>query len=325
MTNPVVVEIWRGDMVESRHRGGAVVMNADGDVVRRLGDIDAAIFPRSAVKPFQAMPFVESGAFDALGIGSESVALACGSHSGEDGHVALAADMLARIGLDDQALELAAHDPVDPAAARALSAQGKAPGRLHNNCSGKHAAFLALAHRSGWPTESYVGADHPVQRAARASVEQWTGAALASAPCAIDGCAIPTYALSLAELARGYARLAVATDPAATCVRTAMMTHAWHVAGTGRFDTDAMRRASGRLVVKTGAEGVYGIALPEQGLGIALKIDDGTARASIALAAALIDPYLPGLGIAALGAPPITAWDGSPVGTTRVTPTRQDD
>ncbi len=316
MTNPVLVELGRGTIVESRHRGAIAVVDAAGSLLFAVGEYAAPVFPRSAVKPFQALPFLESGAFEASGLGEEALALACGSHSGEERHAALAGRMLEAAQLGETALELSPHWPLGEAASRALAQAGEQPRRLHNNCSGKHAAFLLLARHQGWTTRGYSQADHPVQRAVSASVERFTGAQHALAPCAHDGCTIPTWAIPLDALARGFARLAI--DPAAERLRSAMAAHPWAVAGSGRFDSDALERAGERLIVKTGAEGVYGAAIVEAGIGIAIKIDDGTTRASVALVGALLERWLPGLGLDRLAAPDVTDWGGTPVGTTAV-------
>src|SRR4051794_14067580 len=163
VVDPVLIEVLRGDIVESRHRGAVAVLDADGAVVRAIGDIDQAVFPRSAVKLIQALPLVESGAAAALGLGDRELALACSSHSGESRDAALAAAMLSTVGLDETALECGAHWPLGEAAALELARAGKTPGALHNNCSGKHAGFLCTCHRLNLRGSGYVGFDHPLQ------------------------------------------------------------------------------------------------------------------------------------------------------------------
>src|SRR6187402_1086917 len=171
MRNPELVEVTRGNLVESRHRGAVVVMDADGATVLALGDAGQPVYPRSAVKPLQALPLVESGAADRYGFGDAELALACASHGGEPAHVEVASRMLARAGLDAAALECGAHWPSHQAASHALARAGGAPSALHNNCSGKHAGFVCVACASGVDHHGYVAAGHAVQREVRAAIE----------------------------------------------------------------------------------------------------------------------------------------------------------
>ncbi|MBF0307022.1 MAG: asparaginase [Alphaproteobacteria bacterium] len=274
--NPVLVEITRGDRVESIHRGAIAVADPSGALVDTLGEVDRPVFPRSAVKPLQALPLLESGA----PVTVAEIALACASHSGEPRHVEAVAAWLARLGLGPADLECGAQWPINPQAARALSAS---PSALHNNCSGKHAGFLATARHFGEPTGGYIAPDHPVQRRVTATLAEMTG--MARMEWGIDGCGIPTHAIPLANLARAMAHLA---DPstlppqraaAARRVAAAMTAEPFLVAGTGRICTDLMTAAPG-IIAKGGAEGVYMAALPARGLGIAIKIDDGAGRAA---------------------------------------------
>jgi len=328
VSNPVVVEVLRGARVESRHRGAAAVVDADGAVALAFDAIDDPVFPRSAVKALQALPLVESGAADAFGLGEGEIALACASHSGAPEHVATAAAMLAKAGLDVSALACGAHWPLAEDAARALARAGGAPSPLHNNCSGKHAGFLCLACASGWKTTGYERPDHPVQRAARAAIEEVVGAALGEEVCATDGCSIPTYAVPLRNLALGLARLATGRGlaprraAAARRILAAVTANPALVAGEGRFDTEVMRLFGARVFVKTGAEGVYCAALPELGLGLAVKVDDGATRAAQATIAALIARFLPldddeRARFSAFAAPILRNWNGIEVGALR--------
>ncbi len=293
-TAPVLVEITRGAMVESRHRGHAAVVDADGGVVMAFGDAEAVIYPRSAIKPLQAIPLIESGAAQAYGLGDTEIALACASHGGEPRHVALITAWLSHVGLDVADLSCGAHWPMRRAAARALARAGQEPNAAHNNCSGKHAAMLTTARHLGELVEGYVDWAHPVQQRILGLIEQLAGLDLTNAPRGIDGCSIPVYGMPLGNLALAFARLAdpaqlpPARAAAAGRVRAAMAAEAWLVAGTGRFCTEVIEATQGDAIVKTGAEGVYCAALPGLGLGVALKIEDGAARAAeIALAAIL--------------------------------------
>lgn len=327
--NPVLVEVTRGDMVESRHRAAVAVVDARGTVAMSAGDIDRAVYPRSAIKPLQALAFVEAGAADRYGLGLQEIALACASHSAEPAHVALVRAWLARIGCTAGDLECGAHVPVNPAAARALVAAGLDPGQEHNNCSGKHSGFLTLARHLGVPTAGYIGIDHPVQRAVRAVLSDMVGLDLAAAPVGIDGCGIPQYGIPLRAVACGMARLADdgatggARRDAARRVRAAMAAHPLLTSGTGRYCKRLSDVLGARALVKTGAEGVYAAALPDRGLGVALKVDDGAGRA----AEVAIAHVLERLGVidasdrAALGdalSPPVLNVAGRRVGEIRV-------
>ena len=294
MTNPVLVEVLRGPRVESVHRGAVCVVDADGATVLALGDATAPVFPRSAIKALQALPLVESGAADRYRLGEEELAIACGSHGGEPAHVTMVERMLARAGLDAAALECGAHRPSHHPSADALVRAGRAPSALHNNCSGKHAGFLCLAGHLGVEPRGYGAPSHPVQRAVRTAIEQLTGAMLGEDRCGVDGCSVPTWAVPLANLARAFARfgtgqgLGAVRAKAAARLRAACARHPFYIAGTGRFATVAMERLGERAFVKGGAEGVFCGALPDQGLGIAFKCDDGAGRAAEAVMAALM-------------------------------------
>ena len=328
MANPVVVEVTRGALVESAHRGAGAVVDADGRVVIAFGDVQWPVYPRSAVKALQALPLVESGAAESLGLSDKEIALACASHSGSEDHVATARAMLAKAGCDERALECGAHWPLGEDEARMLAGSGGTPTALHNNCSGKHAGFLCLACAMGVDRRGYVAPDHPVQREVAASMEAMTGARLSEAARGIDGCAIPTYAVPLVALARGFARLAAghglshARRAAVARIRAAVATHPLTVAGRGRFDTEVMSSLGSRVFTKSGAEGVFCAALPEAGLGIAVKADDGAGRAAQVMVTALIRRF-GGLDdeakahLARFAAPRLSNWNGVEVGLLR--------
>jgi L-asparaginase II len=292
-SNPVLVEVWRGDAAESRHRGAVAVADSSGRLVAAWGDTSRPVHPRSALKPVQALPLVETGAASRFGLGAEELALAAASHSGTPEHTGRVAAWLGRLGLSAADLECGAQPPKDAATAAALAAAGAEPSPLHNNCSGKHAGFLTVARALGLPTAGYVRRDHPVQALVAESIAALTGCALAEAPCGLDGCGIPAFAVPLAGLAAAMARLAAPAglDPArreaAAAIVASMRAHPHLVAGPGRPCSEIMAAAPG-LVVKIGAEGVYVAILPAAGLGVAVKIDDGAARAAeVALLATL--------------------------------------
>jgi L-asparaginase II len=285
-----VVELWRGGRVESRHLGHAVICDAGGGIVAAWGDAEAVIYPRSACKMIQALPWVESGAAD--GVGDDLLALACASHQGARMHTARVAAWLEAMGLGEADLRCGAHAPNDRDAAEALIREGRQPCQLHNNCSGKHAGFLAYTRHLGAGPE-YVDPNHPVQQAVRAAVEELTGAP--SPGYGIDGCSAPNFATTLAGLARAMARFAAAREGQGSAreramarLRGAMTAHPELVAGEGRACTGLMRAMAGRAAVKTGAEGVFVAILPEARLGVAVKIADGAGRAAEAVVAGLL-------------------------------------
>lgn len=299
MSNPVVVEVTRGPLVESRHRGAIAVVDAHGNRRAAIGDVEAAVFPRSSVKLIQALPLVESGAADAFGYGMEELALACASHGGERRHVAIVRRMLEKCGRSPADLECGVQVPSNRAAADALIRVDQAPSPLYNNCSGKHAGFICLARHLGVDPKGYVASDHPVQRAVTAALAATTGTPLGTDVCAVDGCSIPAYAVPLDRLALAFAGLVSGEGQppqraaAARRLFDACMGDPSLVAGTGRFCTELMADFSGRVFVKSGAEGVYCGAIPEIGLGIAVKCDDGATRAAETMMAAVLAALLP--------------------------------
>ncbi|MDF3074152.1 MAG: putative L-asparaginase [Alphaproteobacteria bacterium] len=292
--DPVLVEVTRGDMVESRHRGAAAIVDSDGRVISAWGDIEAPVYSRSALKPIQAIPLIESGAAEHYGLGDAEIALSCASHGGEPRHAETVAAWLKKIGLSVADLECGVQTPSYGLAAEALLLRGEKPTALNNNCSGKHTGFLTVAVHKGEKTRGYIKLEHPVQQRILGVLEQLTDMDLGPAPKGIDGCGIPVIGVPLGRLALAFARMArPATLPkpriaAIARIRKAMAAEPFMVAGSGRFCTRVMQALGERAVVKTGAEGVYIAILRDKGLGIALKIDDGGTRAAeVALAALL--------------------------------------
>jgi len=329
--SPILVEVWRGTLAESAHRGAYVVVDADGSVVEAKGDPARAVFARSAIKPLQALPLVESGAAEAFGVRDDELALACASHSGEPFHVAAVTAWLGRVGLSVADLECGAHAPYHASSVKQLHAAGQEPTAAHNNCSGKHTGVLTTCRHLKDPTRGYINAEHAAQQLITRVLEEMCGVTLGKAPRGIDGCGFPQIAIPLRALAQGIARLGapdrLSRDRAGACRRiaTAMMTHPAMVSGTGRFCTRAMETARGKAVVKTGAEGVYMAAIPAKGYGIALKVDDGATRAAEVMMAALLIRHagLDAAQIAALEAlqrPILTNVAGRTVGELRPAP-----
>lgn len=279
--------LWRTDLLESRHRGHVAIVDASGALVAAWGNPDAVIYPRSSAKMLQALPLVESG----VELPSERLALACASHEGAGIHVLGVERWLADLGLEEADLRCGPQTPEDKAERRRLRALDEAPCQLHNNCSGKHAGFLMLNQRLGGGSE-YVEIDHPVQKAVRAAFEEMTGAD--SPHWGIDGCSAPNFATTVSGLAHAMAKMASpaglgrARGDAAAALVAAMRAHPDLVAGEGRACTELMQAMGGRVAVKTGAEGVYVAILPERGLGIALKAEDGATRAAECAIATLL-------------------------------------
>lgn len=328
MSDPVLVEITRGGIVESFHQGALAVLDADGGVVLALGDIDRPVFPRSAVKGFQALPLIESGAADRFHLTDAEIAMACASHSGEARHVGAAASALGKAGLDLHCLECGAHWPMGEKAARALAASGAVPSALHNNCSGKHSGFICVAVAEGFDPKGYVKPEHPLMREITAALGGMTGYDLSKTARGVDGCSIPTFAIPLRNIAYGFAKfgsgqgLAPERARAAARLRAAVAAEPFMVAGTDRFDTVVMQALGEKAFVKTGAEGVYCAALPELGYGIALKIEDGAGRAAETAMAALLMRFLNLSEVEAAVVAPRTDfsmknWNGIEVGRMR--------
>lgn len=275
----ILVQVVRGAEIESAHRvHGLVVGLRDGEEAQ-FGDPDTLAFWRSALKPFQALPLVEDGAASAFHFGPRELALCGASHRGTPVHLEIAEAMLARVGLTERALACGPHPPFDEAAAHTLARQGKSPGRLHNNCSGKHIGMLALASHHGWPTEGYVEYSHPVQRRVRRALDPWLDVASDEVSWGVDGCGVPTPYLSLRQMARAYARLARSESPAVRAVVEAMTAHPEVVSGEGGIATAFMRGTGGRLLAKEGAEGIFCLCAPGDGWGTAIKVLDGAKRA----------------------------------------------
>ncbi len=323
MRNPVLIELTRGSLVESMHAGAVALARPDGAPVCAIGDIAVPVFPRSAIKPLQALAFVESGAVEHFGLGSADIAIACGSHSGTHRHVAIVEALLSRAGLTPAALGCGIHEPTDARAARDLARLGAHASPVHHNCSGKHAAMLATAAYLRESADGYWRPDHPVQVRIRRILEDFAQARLGAEACGIDGCSVPNWAIPLSGLARAFARFGTGEfssgERAEACWRIceACWANPELVAGPGRLDTLMLERLPDKVLIKAGAEGVYCGAFPELGLGFALKIDDGAKRAAEAIAVQLVAALYP----AAADLGPEAAlrnWRGLEVGRMRL-------
>jgi L-asparaginase II len=286
-----LVELWRNGMLESTHRGHAVICDQAGQVVQAWGDPARVIFPRSSCKMLQALPLLESGAADAAGLTDAHIALSCASHQGAALHVNMARQWLADLGLGEPDLRCGSHEPYDRTERDRLILDHEGPCQLHNNCSGKHSGFLTTnKHLKGGA--EYTEVDHPLQLAIKAATEEVTGETAAG--YGIDGCSAPNFAMSVAGLARGMAAFASANDAGSVRQRAmhrltrSMAAYPELVAGEGRACTELMRAMGGRVAIKTGAEAVFVAIIPEKKLGIALKIEDGNGRASEAALVAIL-------------------------------------
>lgn len=310
-----LAEVVRNGFVEGRHHGSLVVLAADGSVVRALGAPDAALLPRSCAKPLQATAMVRAG----LPLTGELLALACASHSGEPFHLEGVRRILAGAGLQETALQNTPDLPLDDTERTSALRRGEAPSPLAMNCSGKHAAMLATCVVNGWPTESYLSPDHPLQLAIRATVEDLTGVPVDTV--AVDGCGAPLLSTTLVGLARAFRRLALAAEGPESRVAQAIRDHPVWVSGTRR-DEAALLAAVPGAIAKAGAEACYAVALAD-GRAVALKIDDGSPRARpVVMAAALQalgvpgEPGVDGPALAATGV--VTQYGGGrPVGALR--------
>ena len=278
------VAVTRGERTESEHRVHAAVVGEGDELLGAARDGHAFTFWRSCAKPFQIIPFLASGGFDALGWDETQLAVSCASHGGEPEHVALVERMLHDIGLEEGDLACGPHEPSSQRGAKVLRESGGRPTRLHNNCSGKHTAMMALARHKGWPTQGYERQDHHVQRGILQEVALWTDIPCSKIVQAVDGCGAVVFGMTLERMARAYSRFAVAAARGEECPRRivdAMSNHAFLVGGTDRFDSALIEETGGRVVSKVGAEGVHCALLTERGIGIAVKVEDGAQRAQV--------------------------------------------
>ena len=294
MDNPILIETTRGGVVESRHRGSLAVVDSFGRIRFNLGDIQTPVFPRSAVKALQAVASFETGAIEKFNLNAAEIAIACASHGGEPEHVTTAQSILGKANLGGGDLECGAHWPTYEAAALDLASKGQIPSALHNVCSGKHANMLGSAICQGIETSGYIKPEHEVQQRVRSVIENFCDIDLSDAPMGFDGCSLPNWAIPLEKLAYGFARFGTgegcAPERARLCrqIRSAVAEFPFMVAGTDRFCTRIMEQLGQQAFVKTGAEGVFCASLPQLGLGIALKIDDGATRSSEVVLAHLL-------------------------------------
>ena len=326
MTLQAEVLVVRGDIAESRHRVQAVVVHADGAVRAATDDVARVTSFRSAAKPFQLLPFVERGHADALGVTDRELAIMAASHSGSRMHLDLVRGLLSRLGLEARHLACGYHDPMDAQSLEDLRLDPSLKSALYNNCSGKHAGMLAACVAEGWPVEGYERPEHPLQRLLLHTVAECCGVEPATVQLGVDGCSLPVFGLPLTTMAFGYARFARAIaqggdrrETALQRIGRAMAAHPTVVEGEGRLATDLMAATGGRIVAKSGAEGLLLVADPSRQEGVAIKCEDGAMRALGPVSVGLLEmlevvtPAESG-GLAAHRRTPVTNAAGAVVG-----------
>ncbi|MFN2452055.1 MAG: asparaginase [Candidatus Dormibacteria bacterium] len=316
----LLAEVWRGDVLESVIRGHVAAVDASGVLLACAGDPDHVTPGRSTVKPLQALPFVRQ-AMDALGAPVAELAIACASHEGEPRHVATVRALLDRAGLTEDQLSCGPQQPYSAAAARALVEAGEPFGRIHNNCSGKHAAMLATCRVAGWPLTGYADSAHPMQRAVATGWREVAGIDVSEAPSGIDGCGLPTYGLPLRRLAAAFAGAASSADSSFRRCQEAMAAEPFLVGGSDRFDT-ALLSAAGRLVTaKSGGAAVWCAVLRDEGVAVAVKLEAGHGEqlppVALAVLAGLGFPLGDAPSLQPFACPELHNWAGMAVGETR--------
>lgn len=320
---PAVV-VYRGDHPESVHRASIAVVDPEGRLVRAFGDPGAMVFLRSAAKPFQAMALVESGAFEAFGLSLEELAVVCGSHGGEDFHADAVLSILSKCGLGEDRLRCGVVPPLHRPTASRMAKEGKSPTPSRNPCSGKHAGMLCVCRHLGFEVEGYERSSHPVQRMSLRIVSEVTDHPEEEVWTALDGCGVPVFGVPLRKMALAYARLARPEssprhEGSLKLVRRAMLENPLMVAGSGRFTTRLIEVSGKTLVAKDGAEGVFGVGHLPSGLGLAVKVEDGSDRAlsAVVLKALSELELLPPEAIEDLGSllkPPVKTASGEVAG-----------
>lgn len=271
--------VERSGLIESRHLGAAAVVGADGALLRAIGDVHALVYPRSTLKPMQAIAVLRAG----VDLDGEQLVLATASHGATPAHVRVVRSLLAEAGLDESALQCPADLPLDRASRDELVRAGIGASPLYMNCSGKHAAFLLACVRNGWPTASYLEPEHPLQQLVRSVVEEYTGESVEHT--GVDGCGAPVLAVTLAGLARATSRVAASTDPESARLTAAILAQGWAIEAPGRPNTTVIDELG--ILAKGGAEGVLVMGTPS-GYAVALKVIDGSPRASTLVALELL-------------------------------------
>ncbi len=322
----IEVHVTRGNFTESVHLVDAVLVDERGKTVANFGLGGGAMtYPRSAIKMLQAVSFIESGAYEALNLSEKHLAISCASHNGEGFHTELVMDWLERANFSENDLICGPHYPYDESTSRDLIRHGDLPGRRHNNCSGKHSGMLCAMKSLGLNTKNYGAYEHPWQVRLRNILSELSGEDLHRAPWGIDGCSIPTYAMSLQAMARGLGQLLLTGDlvderkESLRQIRQAVLRNPYYVGGTGDFCSDLMALGQDRMILKSGAEGVFAGVLLQQGLSFSLKVRDGNARAARVATGAILR-QLGGIAedefvkLSSHTQPTVKNWEGTTVG-----------
>lgn len=282
----LLVKVIRGELVESRHRGHLVVTDRSGKEIFSRGNPDHLTYWRSSAKPFQAIPLVERGVVEQFNLSGPEIALFTSSHNGEKQHVETVQGILNKLGLGDNHLDCGTSAPRHLPTAKKMLAEGQPFEVVTNECSGKHSGMLALTLLLEAPLEGYIQRDHPVQQEMLETICNVTGLSKDQIHLGVDGCGVPVFGLPLRNMALAYARFSKPEgyfepkrQQAIHTIRDAMATHPYYVAGTDRLDTALMEVTQGKVVAKLGSEGVYGVGIVNEGIGLALKIEDGNFRA----------------------------------------------
>lgn len=293
--NPVLVEVFRGGVLESFHRGVICLVNEKGETIFSKGDANQLCYPRSAMKYLQVLPLLEEGGMEHFGFTPEEIAVMCGSHNGEKEHVQAVRSVLHKIGLDESYLQCGPQLPSLKKDADQLIREGLAPIPVHNNCSGKHAGMLAMCVLKQWPVQSYIHPDHPLQQKIREICALFYQYPADKMVTALDGCSAPIFSVPVYHQALGYMRLVnpagLSENLAKACKRviSSISAHPFMVAGTKRYCTDMMRITAPGIIGKTGAEGIFCMGFVEQKLGVCIKIDDGKMQPQYNVAQALLE------------------------------------
>ncbi|KRE51834.1 asparaginase [Paenibacillus sp. Soil724D2] len=323
-----IVRIFRGSITESIHRVHLAVVNAGGTLLYQAGDPQLLTFARSTAKLIQALPVIESGAADHFGLTDAEISLCCASHNGEAEHVSTAQGILGKLDYHQEHLQCGVHEPYHAPTAQAMRERGESPSTLHNNCSGKHSGMLALSAHLGASPDTYMSIQHPVQQLMLEAVCAMTGVPKPLMQLGIDGCGVPVFGMRIDQLALAFARLGRPDElpqaRANACQRivAAVRKYPQFLAGSDRFDTRLIEVTKGRIIGKMGAEGIFAITIPEQGLGFVLKIEDGNVRALYpAVVEALKQLSLLSQSeiseLASYHTPTIHNWQGTEVGIIR--------
>jgi L-asparaginase II len=327
-TSETIVRIWRGPLTESLHHGHIAVVNHQGELLQQLGNPRFLTFARSTAKLLQAIPVIESGAADHFGFTDAEITLLCASHSGEEAHVAAASSILSKLNLSSEHLQCGAHEPFHLPTALKMRANRVVPTSLHNNCSGKHSGMLALTVHTHSSLDYYLQQDHPVQRQMLQTVSEMCGVPAAAVHLGVDGCGVPVFGMEMDRLAFGFARLGrpegLSAKRVSACNRilSSISRHPHYLAGSDRFDTRLIEVTDGRIIGKMGAEGLFAITVPKDGLGIVIKIEDGNERAlypAVVETLQQLDLLVPSEleALSSFHYPVLRNWQGTEVGRIR--------